>query len=345
MVLGTGKRNWQNRDKFAITADALSKVTTSYVMGADSADVVFFDNPQIAVDRFRKHYKCELLFNATGSRCWPELPELVNFQKSLPMASVAQGRHWINSGLFVGTTTFCRDYFAQLAEESPVPGYEASDQAVVMRSWPNWYPDVQADYLCQIFQWFNEESQVMRLERPLAMRQTQLLEWLRCLKMPVVGAEVGVFRGNTSEALLRELPELSLWMVDPWRPFVGESIFDHQQQAEFDRSLAAAALWTEFARDRRYILREASPSAASRFADHSLDFVFIDGNHRYENVSADIRAWWSKIRIGGLLTGHDYGVYRDKNNEWGVRPAVDEFVAATDRELKLGLDGTWCIVR
>ncbi|MEZ6127140.1 MAG: class I SAM-dependent methyltransferase [Planctomycetaceae bacterium] len=342
-VLAQGKRNWKNRDKFAVTAEALSNVRTRYVIGADSADVVFFANPQIAVDRFRQHHSCQLLFNATGSRCWPELPSFVDFQRSLPMASLTQGRHWINSGLFVGTTEFCRHYFAKLALEKPVAGYEASDQAVVMQSWPDWYPDVQADYLSQIFQWFNEEPQVMRLERPLARRQKQLLKWFRTLPSPMVGAEVGVFRGNTSEALLRELPELSLWMVDPWRPFVGQSVFDADQQPDFDRSLAAAMVWTDFAKDRRYVLREASPEAASRFADQSLDFVFIDGNHLYENVCADIQAWWPKVRIGGLLTGHDYGVYGDRTEHWGVSRAVDEFVAAADRDLMSGIDGTWCV--
>ena len=102
--------------------------------------------------------------------------------------------------------------------------------------------------------------------------------------------------------------------------------------------MQSSLYWTEFAKDRRYVLREPSPSAAARFADASLDFAFIDGNHVYEQVCADIRGWWPKIRQGGLLTGHDYGVYGDSKGEWGVQRAVDEFVAATDRELVVGLD-------
>lgn len=345
VVLGQGRKHWTNLDKFQCTADALAKIKTPYVIGADSADIVFLDNPQIAVDRFRQHFTCKLLFNATGSRCWPELPELVRFQASLPMAAVAQGRHWINSGLFIGETDFVYKYMKQMTREPAIPGFIGSDQGVVMRTWPQWYPQVQADYLSQIFQWFNEELDVMHLRRPIADRQSQLIQWIRRLDRRIVGAEVGVARGNTSEALLAEFPELSLWMVDPWSPFEGESQFDKSSQAEFDSAMEAAMLWTEFARHRRYVVRQASPGAAERFSDSSLDFVFIDGNHLYENVVADIAAWWPKVKRGGLLIGHDYAVYGDADGKWGVKRAVDEFVSAIDRELTRGLDGTWMVVR
>ena len=338
-----GRDPWRNIQKLAMTAEALQHVRTPYVIGADSSDVIFLDNPQLAVDRFRQHFACDLLFNATGSRCWPELPEFVRFQSSLPMAALARNRHWINSGLFIGRTEFCREYFARLATEPPTLGYEYDDQSIVMRTWPAWYPRVQADYFSQIFQWFNEDRTVMRLERRTDPRHTALIGWLRRLPMPIVGAEVGVFDGHTSENLLRALPELTLWMVDPWRPFADQAVFGEMNAERFEHMLLAATWWTEFARDRRFILREASPQAADRFADASLDFAFIDGDHVYDAVCADIAAWWPKIRPGGLLTGHDYDIYLDTTGEWGVRRAVDEFVEHHHRQITLGADGTWCI--
>lgn len=343
LVLGRGTPNWKNIRKFAITAEALSQVKTPFVIGADSCDVVFFDNPQLAVDRFRSHFDCGLLFNATGSRCWPELPEFVRFESSLPMTTVAQQRHWLNSGLFIGRTEFCREYFQHLAKEPPVAGYEWSDQAVIKRTWPQWSPRVQLDYFSQMFQWFNEDRRVMVLQRPVAPRQTSLLSWLRRFSGPIVGAEVGVFDGHTSETLLRELPELRLWMVDPWTPYEGKSILGDMTPELLEKVRVGAMWWTEFARDRRFVLREASPRSASRFADASLDFAFIDGNHLYESVRADIAAWWPKVRPGGLLTGHDYGIYRDAEGLWGVRRAVDEFADQHRRQISLGADGTWCI--
>lgn len=49
------------------------------------------------------------------------------------------------------------------------------------------------------------------------------------------------------------------------------------------------------------------------------DFIFIDGNHNYDNVSADIKAWWPHVKSGGILCGHDYG-----DSCPGVTKAVDE---------------------
>jgi hypothetical protein len=49
-----------------------------------------------------------------------------------------------------------------------------------------------------------------------------------------------------------------------------------------------------------------SVEAAKRYADGELDFVFIDANHEYGAVAADIDAWRSKVKTGGWLSGHDF---------------------------------------
>jgi predicted O-methyltransferase YrrM len=345
LVLGRGTTAWNNRLKFALTAEALERVETPLVIGADSCDVVFCDDPGLAVERFRRHFTCDLLFNASGSRCWPDLPEFVEFESAMPMAAVAQQRHWLNSGLFIGRTEFLRGYFRRLAEEPPVPGYERSDQAVIKRTWPEFYPRVQLDYLSLIFQWFNESSANLTIERTLAPRQEQLLRIVRPLGERLVGAEIGVYDGGTSAALLNGLPELRLWMIDPWRPYEGKSELGVLDQAAFDRARARAEWWTLPAAERRFVLREPSLEAAQRFAAESLDFAFIDGNHLYEHVRADLHAWWPKIRAGGLLSGHDYGICRDATGQWGVRRAVDEFAGNVRRAVQVGDDGVWWIER
>jgi cephalosporin hydroxylase len=49
-----------------------------------------------------------------------------------------------------------------------------------------------------------------------------------------------------------------------------------------------------------------SLQAAKLYKDSSLDFVFIDADHEYESIVADIEAWLPKVKAGGYIAGHDY---------------------------------------
>lgn len=60
--------------------------------------------------------------------------------------------------------------------------------------------------------------------------------------------------------------------------------------------------------------------AASRYADASIDFLFIDADHSYPAIARDIDAWLPKVKPGGMISGHDYKAWRD----FGVIQAVTE---------------------
>lgn len=49
-----------------------------------------------------------------------------------------------------------------------------------------------------------------------------------------------------------------------------------------------------------------STTAASFFADRSLDWVHLDARHDREHVCADIAAWLPKVKSGGWLSGDDF---------------------------------------
>ena len=55
-----------------------------------------------------------------------------------------------------------------------------------------------------------------------------------------------------------------------------------------------------------------------QIADGALDAVFVDGDHSYAAVSADLEFWWKKVRVGGQLLGDDFWL-KD------VERAVNEF--------------------
>ena len=72
----------------------------------------------------------------------------------------------------------------------------------------------------------------------------------------------------------------------------------------------------------------SSVKASALFPDGGVDFCFIDGDHSRESVTADLNAWWPKVRPGGMLAGHDYR----GEAPWliGVTPAVHDFFGVTD---------------
>lgn len=82
-------------------------------------------------------------------------------------------------------------------------------------------------------------------------------------------------------------------------------------------------------------LQTTSLEAASQFEDNSLDFVHIDASHDYENVLADIRAWYPKVKPGGFITGDDYVI-----NWGGVIQAVKEYFTGKSVALLDRQDGT-----
>jgi predicted O-methyltransferase YrrM len=78
-------------------------------------------------------------------------------------------------------------------------------------------------------------------------------------------------------------------------------------------------------------IRTYSKNAANLFRDKSLDFVFIDASHEYEDVRDDILSWLPKVKEGGVIAGHDYYPY-DYNYFQGVKKAVNEILGG--QELK-----------
>lgn len=143
-----------------------------------------------------------------------------------------------------------------------------------------------------------------------------------------VGVEVGVQRGKFSEQILKEWKGSTLYCVDPWKTWSSD---EYQDVANVDNQ-EQEKRWEETNErlkpfgDRAKILRMTSVDAAKTFADHSLDFVYLDAQHHYEAVKEDLQLWFPKVKHGGLLSGHDYCDEVCDNGVFGVKRAVDEFV-------------------
>jgi len=153
---------------------------------------------------------------------------------------------------------------------------------------------------------------------------------------PQRGIEVGVAFGGLSIKMTRCYPALWMIGVDAYRPYdpddsTSEVMSNGDAVYEFAR-------W-RFANerhDRIELWRATSEEAAARVDDGSQDFVFLDADHRYDAVVADIRLWRPKVRRGGLLCGHDFTA------GW---PSVVRAVAENVPKVKVHEASTiWCEV-
>jgi hypothetical protein len=179
---------------------------------------------------------------------------------------------------------------------------------------------------------------------PFEQRAHEILKRVNGEKRPF-GAEVGVFAGRMSAALLKGHPNLRLVMVDSWegggKAYQGDSGDFHAglNQVQQDGAYAEARRATSFAKIRRRILRERSTEAAKRTGLTNLDFAFLDADHSEDGCRADLAAWWPKIKPGGWLCGHDYD--NPQFPKFGVKRAVDQFTSQIGGKLELGENLTW----
>ena len=87
---------------------------------------------------------------------------------------------------------------------------------------------------------------------------------------------------------------------------------------------------------RAQLLVARSEAAAAAVPERSLDLVFVDANHSYESVRADIRVWRSKVRCGGVVAGHDFAPAFE-----GVLRAVLEEASAAHADVHVAAWTWW----
>jgi SAM-dependent methyltransferase len=82
------------------------------------------------------------------------------------------------------------------------------------------------------------------------------------------------------------------------------------------------------------VWRKSSIEGARDFPDRSLDWVYIDADHTYSAVKADLEAFRRVVKPGGVICGDDY----DDDGWWadGVTKAVDEFAGSVGRPEIIG---------
>ena len=134
------------------------------------------------------------------------------------------------------------------------------------------------------------------------------------------GAEIGTCGGEFAVALLAA--GLTVTCVDPWLIYPG--YIDYKRQKTLDRAYALACERLAPYYGQCNIIKKPSLEAVDEIKDGSLDFVFIDANHLLLPLLQDIYAWTPKVKVGGIVSGHDYA----PSNRHQVVEAVHAYTEA-----------------
>ena len=147
-----------------------------------------------------------------------------------------------------------------------------------------------------------------------------------------IGLEIGCDIGDTSNFLLDSNPNLHLTSIDPYSNYVdwnGANLNEREDvyNRMFNRLKGYLNRFTH--------IRKTSDDAVDMFEDEHFDFIFIDGLHTYDQLTKDCANYYSKLKEGGIFSGHDYNAIA------GVRKAADEFAAKVGREIHFTESDVW----
>jgi len=172
-IIGQDIETWSFTEKLRAVDKFLPEINTKYMLVADADDVFAVASLRHAIDEFEDKFDCDMLINAAQNFWPPELdkdPTIKNFCDTTP-ASGGPEHRYVNGGLWLAKTDFYRKITKEVL--STQPAREGCDQCVFYVLYRKYYPVIQLDHRCQIFQCeFDEELSWDVLP------QNQWLRWL-----------------------------------------------------------------------------------------------------------------------------------------------------------------------
>ena len=170
---------------------------------------------------------------------------------------------------------------------------------------------------------------------------------MACFPEASVGCEIGVHLGIHARELLLAVRPAMLHLIDPWQAVADSahagSWYDNVDQEEMDRYCLAVSesLEEQIRGGSVKIHRKTSAAAMPGFADNSLDWVYVDGDHSHAAVTLDLALSYAKTKPGGFIAGDDY----QRDGWWGdgILRAVHHFLATKPVKMHLVMDDQFVI--
>jgi hypothetical protein len=137
----------------------------------------------------------------------------------------------------------------------------------------------------------------------------ELNQYIVALGNDITGCEIGVCHAENFCHMLEACENIKkLIGIDPYIEYDDLNGYVGGEQVQNFKDVTFENLQKINAGDRAEIRIMTSDDAVSTIDDVSLDFIFIDGNHRYEYVDRDVNNYYAKVKVGGIFAGHDYSM-------------------------------------
>lgn len=146
--------------------------------------------------------------------------------------------------------------------------------------------------------------------------------------------EIGSYVGDSTKVFAMNFDKVIA--IDPW-----ENGYDESDASSYQYEMSIIESQFDSMRkdfDNIKKMKMTGVAAAQLFEDESLDIVYIDAVHQYKNVKQDIMNWYPKVKIGGIIAGHDY-----QSSFQGVIDAVDESFGSSP--MFIGKDTSWAYLK
>jgi hypothetical protein len=153
-------------------------------------------------------------------------------------------------------------------------------------------------------------------------------EFLKTLPQNSIGAELGIFRGDFTRDILRVVNPEMLYAVDLYQ---GTIISGNQDGRNMKTANMEAMIHEIAALDPRVeTVKSDSVEWLESQPVGSLDWVYIDTSHEYDDTLAELRAARIAVKPGGIIAGHDFSRAFP-----GVFAAVARFADETQAPLEI----------
>ena len=120
-------------------------------------------------------------------------------------------------------------------------------------------------------------------------------------------AEIGVYKGDFAHQMLQNCDSIKKYfMIDPWRHLDDWSKPANKNDYTFEKFLLETKEKTDFAAEKRVILRGKTTEIIKKIPDNTLDFAYIDGDHTLKGITIDLISLFDKIKVGGWIGGDDF---------------------------------------